>query len=233
MDNNESQELTERARSGDVNAMISLALLYEAGLDRERDFDAACQWWLEAERHESALAKEKLELLQKQGKISRARVVSLRESQQTREAESQQAHQIEAKRRSKKILFVDDEKDIREVTVALLHQQGYQTLQASGADDALKQIMSNPDIAGIITDLKMPGVNGLQFVKTLRKMRLAEAAKIIVLTGHTRKEYLAMGQKLKIDQWLVKPCPASTLMEAVDRLLLGLRKNAETHASAS
>ncbi|HEU0264483.1 MAG TPA: sigma-54 dependent transcriptional regulator, partial [Geobacterales bacterium] len=69
-----------------------------------------------------------------------------------------------------KILIADDDKKTRDFVAAFLSYKGYQVFQAVDGQDALEKIELN-EVQLVITDLMMPRVNGLEFVKKLKAMR--------------------------------------------------------------
>jgi DNA-binding NtrC family response regulator len=85
-----------------------------------------------------------------------------------------------ASRTERTVLVVDDEGFVRESLVDLLQSEGYRPLAAGGAREALKLIGQEP-ISAVITDLKMPGEDGLVFLREARRLR--RDLPVIVLTG--------------------------------------------------
>jgi len=69
-----------------------------------------------------------------------------------------------------KILIADDDKKTRDFVAAFLSYKGYQVFQASDGQDALEKIEMN-EVSLVITDLMMPRVNGIEFIKKLKAMR--------------------------------------------------------------
>lgn len=69
-----------------------------------------------------------------------------------------------------KILIADDDKKTRDFVAAFLSYKGYQVYQASDGQDALEKIEIN-DVTLVITDLMMPRINGIEFIKKLKAMR--------------------------------------------------------------
>ncbi len=78
------------------------------------------------------------------------------------------------------VLVVDDEAFVRESLVDLLRSEGYRPLAAGQVKEALKLIDVEP-ITAVVTDLKMPGEDGLQLLKEVRRLR--RDLPVIVLTG--------------------------------------------------
>jgi two-component system chemotaxis response regulator CheY len=214
-------ELESKAADGDTEAQCSLAFLYEIGLERDQDYRQAAHYWQMAAKAGRQLAIDKLKLLLEEGKIEASWLESAQaEAPVHPRATNENRLAMEL---SPKILMADDEDEIRMLMADVLVNAGFRIVHAQNGEDAVQQVVTNPDIQLIITDLKMPVLNGLQLVKTLRRMRLAESARIVVMTAYSQPALIAEGKKLAIDAWLVKPVRQDTLMETVKRLLL--RKN--------
>ena len=85
--------------------------------------------------------------------------------------------------RSLTILLVDDNEDALEVLGAFLGSCGASVLQARTAFDALAYIDTHPHIDVMITDLSMPGMDGFELVRRLRRHPSRSAMPAIALTG--------------------------------------------------
>ncbi len=81
----------------------------------------------------------------------------------------------------KKILLVDDEPAILTVLELLLNKFGYIVLLKSNAESALFLIREGLNVDLIITDYRMPGMNGVEFVRELR--RILPSVPVLMLTG--------------------------------------------------
>lgn len=111
------------------------------------------------------------------------------------------------------VLLVEDEDIIREHTSISLSYLVCQLQTASNGKQAL-EILENfsPDI--IITDLEMPIMNGIEFIKTLR-MKKSKAI-IIVLTAYATKEYLLELIEMHIEHFIVKPISLEKMINTLD-----------------
>ncbi len=100
-----------------------------------------------------------------------------------------------------RILVVDDESGAREGLRRLLQAWGYETEAAASADEALVRIEHEPPSA-VITDLVMPGIDGLEFVRRLKERY---AIPVIVFSGQGTIEAAVEAVKLGAQDFLEKP----------------------------
>ena len=92
----------------------------------------------------------------------------------------------------KLVLLVDDERDVLTTTKLLLQSEGYDIKTACNGFEALDHVRSHScDL--LITDMRMPGMNGLQLVGEIRNLNIAVQA--IIMTGYTDIDNPAMLEK--------------------------------------
>lgn len=111
-----------------------------------------------------------------------------------------------------KILVVDDEIDVREMIATGLALDGYEVRTAQGGADALEQLRAEA-VSILITDFKMPGMNGVEMVTRIRE--IAPDIPVIIVTGYltpsTVEQCLALGRVV----FIRKPFEFETLANAV------------------
>ena len=101
-----------------------------------------------------------------------------------------------------KIAIVDDEKDMRQSISQWLALSGYETEAYATAEDALKTIAT--DFPGIvISDIKMPGMDGMAFLKRL--MSVDSALPVIMITGHGDVPMAVEAMQMGAFDFLEKP----------------------------
>ncbi len=114
-----------------------------------------------------------------------------------------------------KILIVDDEKNIVELIRLYLEKEGFKTVCAYSGDEALAQFRSQaPDL--VILDLMLPGVDGWQVCKEIRK---SSATPIIMLTAKSDTFDKVLGLELGADDYMTKPFEAKELLARVKAVL--------------
>jgi DNA-binding NtrC family response regulator len=113
------------------------------------------------------------------------------------------------------ILFVDDDPEIISSTRRLFHtfRQEWQVTFARSAADALQRLNESP-YAVIITDIRMPGMSGIDL---LSQVRLTYPHMVrIALSGHADREAGLKASGLA-HQYLAKPCPIDTIVRSEER----------------
>jgi DNA-binding NtrC family response regulator len=132
-----------------------------------------------------------------------------------------------------KILVVDDEKTIRESVSLVLNDEGHETSLAASGKEAL-DLLSSEDYDILITDLKMPGMDGMELVK--RTFDLCPQTSVIIITAHASVESAIEALRMGAFDYILKPFDFDDLILKVRRLLehkelalenLALRKEVE------
>ncbi|MEW6203502.1 MAG: SLC13 family permease [bacterium] len=115
--------------------------------------------------------------------------------------------------RSPKILLVDDEEMFRAALSKQLEVRGYRILEVSSGEDAIKAVRhKNPEV--VILDQKMPGMDGIQTLKEIKKIK--PEVQVIMLTGYGTAEKARVTGKLDAFRYLQKPCGLEELIETID-----------------
>ena len=118
---------------------------------------------------------------------------------------------------TKTLLVVDDDQEVREVEAEFLCQQSYNVLQAGSAAEALRVAASAPTIDLLITDLSMPGVDGLEL--TRRFLAVHPTTPVLVVSGSLPVLRTLSEEDLDRFGFLAKPFQFNELLQKV-RLLL-------------
>ena len=106
-----------------------------------------------------------------------------------------------------KVLMVDDEERFRETTNKILRRLGFDTIMAASGEAALEKLSENPDV--IILDIKMPGMDGHETLKEIKKQK--PEIPVIMLTGHGALPSARQAQKQGAFDYLTKPCDIDVL----------------------
>lgn len=118
--------------------------------------------------------------------------------------------------KKEQILVVDDSPDTLEVLQRNLESRGYRIFTAPGAVEAIKILESTP-VDLVITDLKMPGVNGLSLVRHIQEN--FKNTEVMMITGYPSIEGAVEAVKTGAEEYLAKPFTDEELFSAVERVL--------------
>jgi len=118
-----------------------------------------------------------------------------------------------------RVLIADDHTMVRESLAGLLRGAGVDVVaQAADGEETLRRAQElRPDV--IVTDLSMPGLNGLEVIRRLREQ--APAARVLVLTMHQEDEYILQAVRAGASGYVVKDSPAAELLAAVREVHAG------------
>jgi phosphate regulon transcriptional regulator PhoB len=118
----------------------------------------------------------------------------------------------------KKILVVDDEKDIVDLITYNLEKEGFSTIKAYNGESALELVKAKkPDM--VILDLMLPGIRGLEVCKFIRKNPETETLPIIMLTAKGDQVDKILGLEMGADDYITKPFNVGELIARVRAVL--------------
>ncbi len=111
-----------------------------------------------------------------------------------------------------RVLIVDDEEKIRTTLLKILTARGFQASGASNGAAALAELdRCAYDV--VLLDVKMPGMDGIEVLKTLRERRCH--AEVIVLSGHAAVDTAMAIVRLGAFDYLLKPCDIDALLDRI------------------
>ncbi|MFB3146232.1 MAG: sigma-54-dependent transcriptional regulator [Nitrospirales bacterium] len=110
------------------------------------------------------------------------------------------------------ILIVEDESDVREALLAQLQIEGHQIVEARSGSDAL-ELVSQQSFDVVLTDVQMPGLNGIELLKRIAPMPSAPAT--IVMTGYGSISMACEAMKAGAHDFLEKPFSGEILLATV------------------
>jgi two-component system, chemotaxis family, chemotaxis protein CheY len=118
----------------------------------------------------------------------------------------------------KKILIVDDSAAIRQSISFILRQEGYDTVEAQDGLEALTMLGSIGALDLIITDVNMPNLDGIGFIKKAREIQAYKFTPILVLTTESQGSKMNEGKEAGATGWIVKPFNADKLLGIVRKV---------------
>ena len=126
----------------------------------------------------------------------------------------------------KKILVCEDEDAIREFEIITLRRSGYEVVDASCGEDAIKYFEAAPnDFSVVLLDIMMPGIDGFTVCKKIREKN--SRVGIIMLSAKTQEMDKVNGLMLGADDYVTKPFSPSELAARVDAICRRVAINSE------
>lgn len=109
-----------------------------------------------------------------------------------------------------KVMIVDDEEDFLETILKRLKTRGVDVTGAESGYKAL-ELMDNKDFDVVICDVKMPGMDGIETLREMKKKK--PLTEVIMLTGHASVESGIQGMQLGAFDYVMKPVALDELLE--------------------
>lgn len=118
----------------------------------------------------------------------------------------------------KVIMIVEDSATMRQMVGFTLKRNGYEVIEAEDGNDALGKI-NGSTINMIITDLNMPNMDGLEFIRNVRQNPSCKYTPIIMLTTESQETKKSEGRAAGATGWIVKPFSPEQLMAVVQKVI--------------
>lgn len=118
-----------------------------------------------------------------------------------------------------KVMIVDDSASLRDVVTIALEGAGYEVVSAENGQEALSRL-DGSRIRLTICDVNMPVMDGITFVKEVKKLPNYRFMPIIMLTTESRESRKSEGQMAGAKAWVVKPFRPEQILQAVAKLIV-------------
>jgi two-component system chemotaxis response regulator CheY len=114
---------------------------------------------------------------------------------------------------------VDDSTSLRQVVSITLKGAGYDVLEARDGNDALSKL-TGQKIHLIISDVNMPNMDGISFVRAAKQLPAYRFTPVIMLTTEAQEVKKQAGQAAGAKAWMVKPFQPVQMLSAVSKLIM-------------
>jgi len=121
-----------------------------------------------------------------------------------------------------RVLFVDDEEQIRKLLSTWLTRQGYEVTVANDGWEALKAIRAKPPDL-VITDVNMPNMNGFELTRRLRADHRTARIPVVMLSARKQADDVLTGYAEGADEYIPKPVEMAVLSAKIDVLIKRFR----------
>jgi two-component system chemotaxis response regulator CheY len=121
---------------------------------------------------------------------------------------------------AKTVLVVDDSSSLRTVVRLALSRAGYDVLEATDGKDGLVQLDNAPKVHLIVSDVNMPILDGIAFLKKVKEHPRHKFTPVVMLTTENERVMIEKGRAAGAKAWMIKPFNPAQLLEAVSKLIL-------------
>jgi len=118
-----------------------------------------------------------------------------------------------------KFLVVDDYSTMRRIVKNLLHDLGYANVTEADDGNTALPLLQNGSFDFLITDWNMPGMAGLELLKTVRGTEKLRKLPVLMLTAEAKREQIVEAAQAGVSGYVIKPFTAQTLKEKIDKIL--------------
>ena len=119
----------------------------------------------------------------------------------------------------KKILIVDDSESIRVVVGMALRSEGYELVVGTDGKHALDLLVENEDVSLIVSDLNMPRLDGISFLKEVRKLNKFKFLPFLILTTESQESKKLEAKQSGATGWIIKPFVKEKLIRVVKKVI--------------
>ncbi|HEU5443210.1 MAG TPA: response regulator [Steroidobacteraceae bacterium] len=120
---------------------------------------------------------------------------------------------------TKKILIVDDSSSVRTIARTALRERGYEVIEAANGKEGLEKLSADR-VHLVVSDVNMPVMDGISFLKELKSRPTSKFVPVIMLTTEAGEDKKQEGRAAGAKAWIVKPFQPATLVDAVSKLVL-------------
>jgi two-component system, chemotaxis family, chemotaxis protein CheY len=122
----------------------------------------------------------------------------------------------------KTVLIVDDSASLRQVVSIALRGAGYTVIEACDGQDGLKKLdqLAGEKLHLIVSDVNMPNMDGISFVKAVKQLASYRFTPIIMLTTEGQDDIKEEGRAAGAKAWIIKPFNPPQMLNAVAKLIL-------------
>ena len=120
---------------------------------------------------------------------------------------------------SKTIMIVDDSASLRQVVGIALRGAGYQVIEGCDGKDALSKL-TGQKVHLIISDVNMPNMDGISFVKAVKQIPAYKFTPVVMLTTESQDAKKKEGQEAGAKAWVLKPFKPEQMIGVVQKLVL-------------
>lgn len=102
-------------------------------------------------------------------------------------------------------LLIDDSRSVRMLISRILREQGFEVCEATNGQEGLSQLQAHPDIRLVLVDWNMPVMDGLEFIRAVRRDRCWDSVQLVMVTTETESDQVARAISAGANEYVMKP----------------------------
>ncbi len=115
-------------------------------------------------------------------------------------------------------LVIDDSRAVRMLVGKILREQGFEVTEASQGQEGLARLRENLEIGLVLVDWNMPVMDGLEFIQTVRRERVWDSVRIVMVTTETESEQVQRALTAGANEYVMKPFAPEVLVAKLSLL---------------
>lgn len=115
-------------------------------------------------------------------------------------------------------LVIDDSRAVRLLISNLLCQRGFDVITASQGQEGLERLREHPEIRLVLVDWNMPVMDGLEFIRAVRKVPAWDDVWLVMVTTETESEQVQRAMTAGANEYVMKPFTAEVLVAKLSLL---------------
>lgn len=118
-----------------------------------------------------------------------------------------------------KVLIVDDQNSVRQMTRMILEEIGVRTIHEADNGKNAVAVSSVQPLDLVISDFNMPEMDGIEFLRAMRGHPMSRKVPFILLTGRGDRELVVKAAQAGANNYLIKPFTAAILREKIEQVV--------------
>ena len=115
-------------------------------------------------------------------------------------------------------LVIDDSRAVRMVVGNILRDQGFRVYEAGHGQQGLEQLRANAEISLVLVDWNMPVMDGLEFIRAVRRERAWNGVKIVMVSTESESEQVQRAISAGANEYVMKPFTPEVLVAKLSLL---------------
>ena len=115
-------------------------------------------------------------------------------------------------------LVIDDSRAMRRIIKSMLMESGFEVTEAENGQDGLARLAELGSVDLALVDWNMPVMNGYEFVQAVRKDRLHDGMRLMMVTTETGAEEMTLALEAGADEYVMKPFTKDAIIEKIRML---------------